>query len=833
MKKNFFKKKLASALALALVVASVSPSPLSASAATVAKIVDKGSSKATAVLYVDKVSYGKSAVNFDLSKTYAGTKYTWTISDSKKATIGAKTGYVVAKAPGVVTVKVTAKNKKGKTTKFTQKVEIRKRATAVAAGDDFTLNSGETKTLKATVTPSNSTDAVRYYSSDEKIATVDAKTGVVTAVGAGEATITAYAKANAAAPNSSQWNVTDTVKVTVPVGIASVKQNSSTEVAATFNTNMASDKVKASDFSIVNDATKQVIAIKEAKADGTGVVKLTTFANMADGKTYNVTYNKKTVQFVATDGVVASLSITPATVVYGKETEIKVNTVDSKGIVINTYAYGSAISDSKLQFDISDIKGGYMSNGSKLVLNNIGDTAKAKATYHTWKWEGGQEVGAIKTELTITAVDKTALGVEKYEYTVSKNQPNWSKYTTDTRVAKGETSTLWLRVKNTDGTYATKNDYNFDTTNGNVLLAANSTGSELAATVKGISEGSAYVLVKDKKGNVVWSLEVVVVSEKTASNITLDKDAVQVSNFTKNVTDTKIITATLFDQYNKEIAIAKNDLTIVPPTVSNTVNLPYVSVSGSAITVTGKGVNDKVEATVGTYNYIVKKGNAVRNFTVTVVKPSDYSSVSYELDANSTNFNTTVDGKLPDTRQYVAKVAISKGDAVVDYATITDVSIKKGTTEVATKSAITFDDKGVAKGVALDIVKITNGKIVKLDSGNYTVDIKYLDENKKEITINKGFYVYDNQPELKAIQKEFNVSAGDATEAVLKAFEFQYDGRTLKLNASDIYEVKVDSLPNSTQHHLASVKVYVPVTIDGATGFSVLVSTDLNANLTY
>ena len=109
MKKNFFKKKLASALALALVVASVSP--VSASAATAAKIVDKGTSTATAVLYVDKVSYGKSAVNFDLSKTYAGTTYTWTVSDSKKATIGAKTGYVVAKAPGVVKVTVTAKKK--------------------------------------------------------------------------------------------------------------------------------------------------------------------------------------------------------------------------------------------------------------------------------------------------------------------------------------------------------------------------------------------------------------------------------------------------------------------------------------------------------------------------------------------------------------------------------------------------------------------------------------------------------------------------------------------------------------------------------------------------
>lgn len=826
MKKNFFKKKLASALALALVVASVSPSPLSASAATVAKIVDKGSSKATAVLYVDKVSYGKSAVNFDLSKTYAGTKYTWTISDSKKATIGAKTGYVVAKAPGVVTVKVAAKNKKGKTTTFSQKVEIRKRATAVAAGDDFTLSSGETKTLKATVTPSNSTDAVRYYSSDEKIATVDAKTGVVTAVGAGEATITAYAKANAAAPNSSQWNVTDTVKVTVPVGIASVKQNSSTEVAATFNTNIASGKVSSSDFSIVNDATKQVIAIKEVKADGTGVVKITTFANMADGKTYNVTYNKKTVQFVATDGVVASLSITPATVVYGKETEIKVNTVDAKGVVINSYAYGTAITDSKLEFKLSDIKG-YVSGGTKLVLNNIGDTAKATAIYHTWKWEGGQEVGAIKTELTITAVDKTAIGVEKYEYTVSKNQPNWSNYTVNSQTPKGVETTLWLRVKKTDDTYAVKGDYTFESTDSTVLLVTNSGDNNLSASIKGVSVGSAYVLVKDSKGVVVWSLAVTVVSEASASTLSFDKDSVQVSNVAA-ANDTKTIRATLKDQYNNEMTIGKNDLTIVKPSVSAGVVLPSVSASGSAITITAIG------ATKGTYTYVAQKGStAVRSFTVEVVEPNKYASLSYALDANLTNFDTTVASKLPDVTDFTSKVAVKQGDAVVDYADITSYSIKKGTTEVASKSALT----PAIKEVKLAVVNFLPGnKVEKLETGSYTVDISYTytDAAGKVVTdtLNKGFYVYDTQPALKATQKETKVTASDEKDAIAKAFKFQYDGNEINVTSGNIVDYKVSTVTGGNTRFVESATVLVNVTIDSVV-YYVPVKADINLYVTY
>lgn len=288
MKKNFFKKKLASALALALVVASVSP--VSASAATAAKIVDKGASTPTAILYVDKVAYGKSAVNFDLSKTYAGTTYTWTVSDSKKATIGAKTGYVVAKAPGVVTVKVAAKTKAGKTTTFTTKVTIRKRATAVAAGEDVTLSVGETKTQAAVVTPSNSTDAVKYVSDKPEVATVDAKTGAVTAVKTGEATITVYAKAASAAPDNSKYNVSDSYKVTVTNAITKVAAVSPKKLAVTFAESLTGTTYTKDNFVVLTSdtSTKNYIQSIATSADGK-TVTLTFYSELTSGKTYDVT----------------------------------------------------------------------------------------------------------------------------------------------------------------------------------------------------------------------------------------------------------------------------------------------------------------------------------------------------------------------------------------------------------------------------------------------------------------------------------------------------------------------------------------------------------------
>ena len=76
--------------------------------------------------------------------------------------------------------------------------------------DTIVLTSvNETKTLKATLTPANTTDAVSWSSSNDTVATVS-DDGLVTAVGAGSATITATAGA-----------VSDscTVKVSLPIDV--------------------------------------------------------------------------------------------------------------------------------------------------------------------------------------------------------------------------------------------------------------------------------------------------------------------------------------------------------------------------------------------------------------------------------------------------------------------------------------------------------------------------------------------------------------------------------------------------------------------------------------
>ena len=114
---------------------------------------------------------------------------TWSTSDSSVATV--KDGVVTAVAAGTATITATAGDYSA-----TCDVTIEKKIIAVTgislSESKVTLTEGETKTLVATVTPADATDkTAAWRTSNSSVATV--KDGVVTAVAAGTATITATA----------------------------------------------------------------------------------------------------------------------------------------------------------------------------------------------------------------------------------------------------------------------------------------------------------------------------------------------------------------------------------------------------------------------------------------------------------------------------------------------------------------------------------------------------------------------------------------------------------------------------------------------------------------
>lgn len=112
-------------------------------------------------------------------------KVTWSSSNKKVATVD-KNGVVTAVKKGTVTI--TAKTSGGK--KATCKVTVKVPATKVKLNKTkATVAKGRTLTLKATMTPSSSTDKLTWTSSNKKVASVD-KNGKVKALKKGTATIT-------------------------------------------------------------------------------------------------------------------------------------------------------------------------------------------------------------------------------------------------------------------------------------------------------------------------------------------------------------------------------------------------------------------------------------------------------------------------------------------------------------------------------------------------------------------------------------------------------------------------------------------------------------------
>ncbi len=204
MKRHILNRSVAVLLAVLVLLSFVrAADPVEVNAAS--KITLKSGAAAPSTIYAGK--------NYNLK--VAGKSVKFTTSNKKVATIGATTGKLKALGPG--TVKITAKDKKTGKAVASKTFTVLQRAKSVASdpSEIYLTEIGETFTVKASLTPSNSTDVIRFTSSDKTVVTVGATSGKITAKGCGTAIITIYAKANKATSNSNKANKTATVKVFV------------------------------------------------------------------------------------------------------------------------------------------------------------------------------------------------------------------------------------------------------------------------------------------------------------------------------------------------------------------------------------------------------------------------------------------------------------------------------------------------------------------------------------------------------------------------------------------------------------------------------------------
>jgi len=717
---------------------------------------------------------------------------------------------------------------------------------SVALSGDSAVAVGSTTKL-TTTKKASSRAKITYTSSDESVATVAAD-GTVTGVKAGKATITATL-------TIGKDTATATQEVEVKKFILnSVTQSKLRELTVT----VAGDTkaLKATDFTVVNPKTNVKYPVSKIAVDSKDATKvtLTMFADLSDAADYDVTLDGITKSFKATDGKVASISVSPLTIPYATEKEITLVSKDTNGVIVKELPYGKA--DSSYTFTINTNGNGYTS-GSNLYLNKAGDTATAEIAYKSGKYDkDGKPVDDIAAQkVTITAVDQSA--VSEFAVKIDKAGKSFDKAKDTNKIAVEDTArtTAYFKIKDADGKEVSDsvyNKYTVESSDKSVLMLDSNTitvdsNKTRSVVLKGVKVGTAYLLFKDRDNKIVGSVAIDVVAKREVASITLDKNYLTISN---TANSTRTVKATLKDQYGDDWSLSTDYIQAEYKDSSNGEKLSGVTATGNKVTV------NVASAKIGTYNYYIQYWKDGKNpvsqvLTIVVSEPTDKADVSkidsYRVSFDNETVDTTVkEGNLDQTTDSATVNAELIGVAGgVDKTVVSDsqviYTVKKSdgsvifgyegneaaptTGTVKTNAAIQVDTNTV--GSSTDLAGVTGNKLKisvvstsaigykakNLGAGSYTVIARY---NGKVYTSN--FVISDNQgkasvtftPEYTSSNVLQFGSSATVKQALEKAIqEVDYNG--YKINSASLASniVKVEGTINNVPG-----KVNVDITND-------------------
>ena len=212
----------------------------------------------------------------------------WTSSDPAVATVS-KDGVVTAVATGSATITAATEDGSGLFASCDIEVPVIKVESVALDKQQATLKIGKPLTLKTTVLPANAADrSITWSSDDTSVATVSS-TGVVTAVAAGTATITATAHDGGGRFASCEVTV-PAIKVTK---VSLSKTKATVEVgntlALTATVKPANASFKALNWTSGNSAVATVSSDGVVTAVATGTATITATATDGSGKSAKCT----------------------------------------------------------------------------------------------------------------------------------------------------------------------------------------------------------------------------------------------------------------------------------------------------------------------------------------------------------------------------------------------------------------------------------------------------------------------------------------------------------------------------------------------------------------
>ena len=699
------------------------------------------------------------------------------------------------KIPPIFPVKVTyktstKKSAKAKTKKLTYTLKVAKVGVALSGDSVVAIGS----TTKLTNTKKNSSRAkITYTSSDDSIATVAAD-GTVTGVKAGKATITAKITVG-----KDSATTTKDVEVKNYV-LSTVAQNKLTELTATVTGN--TKNLKPTDFVVKNETTNVVYPVSKVSVDSKDASKvtLTLFSELKDAATYDVTLDGITKTFVASDGKVASIALDTATIPYATETEVKLVSKDANGVIVKEMKLDET--DANYSFTI-DPKGNGYTNGSKLYLNKIGDTAEATIEYKTGKYDqNGKPEGNIgPNKVTITAADQAT--VNGFAVRIDAAGKKFDKAKDTNKIAKGETKVAYIKITDANGKEVSDyNNYSVESSDKASLMVSGSLAADPHCVyITAVKNGAAYLLIK-KDNKIVGSVAIDVVAERTVATLELDKYSVTVSKSAdlKNAIPVK---ATVKDQYGDDI-----DATLTVECLSTDVkNLKAANVTGDPYyTYDGKKtVTFNYTADAGNYVYKIsykKDGKEVVAKTVSVaVKTVDTSKVNgWKIDVSNVDLKVDKDNKA--AKDVVLKVIGTNNgvDATEVKADSWEVKDKDGKVVTTTPSGSAIKITAVKENSTVSGGAITALE-KKLAVGTYSVKA-IVKVDGKDVVLTTSFTVSDSQSDTSADVEKQTVAADGKTveDALQKAIIVKYGDKTYgkagNAKNDDIIITKVTGISN-------------------------------------
>ena len=767
------KKVLAFALAAAMVVTAVPAT--NAQAASTAKLSAK---KATVYVGSSKTLTVTTPSSWKSVKTTVSSSAKSIAKVSKTSTKKVKVTAVKA-GKAKVTVKVTAKKNGKKVSKTLAsnitvkdyKVRLVDATGATVSGTTIAVV-GTPVQFTAKTAPAKA--AVTYTSSDSAIATVDA-TGKVTPVKTGKVTITA---------------ATDKASTTAEVevknyALGTVSQTKLTELTATVAGN--TKNLKTTDFTVKNTTSNVVYPVSKVSVDSKDATKvtLTLFSELNDGANYDVTLDGTTKSFKASDGKVASIALDNATIPYATETEVKLVSKDANGVVLKELKTTDA--DAHYTFTI-DTKGNGYTNGSKLYLNKVNDTAEATIEYKTGKYDqNGKAEGNIgPNKVTITAVDQAV--VNGFDVRIDKATTTKFDKAKDSKKLAVKDPTQYaafLKIKDANGNEIKDyNKYKVESSDKATLMLGTSTldPNKHSVNVTAVKAGTAYILIK-KDNKIVGSVAVEIVAERTVATLELDSYNVTLSKQLKN---TKTVTATVKDQYGDDIA-ANLSVECLSTDVSN---LSTSVVAGSTYyTINGKKVTFNSEnVAAGNYVYKISYKNSdnkeVVAKTVSVAVKDAKTTVpdAWRIDVDNNNFDLKVDKDTTADKNIAIQVVGMKDGIDVKYETIKSISVKdaKGNAVVTTTSGSAVLVKAITTATSGSAIVADK----KLATGTYSVKATITNNEGKDIELSTTFTVKDTQDKASVDVKDNTVAGATVADAVKNALTVTY-GETTYSSRSD------------------------------------------------